>query len=151
MRIKVDTVARASAEAAFAAAIDIASWPRFMSAMESVEVLTPGAVATGTRFRETRRMFGRSASEEMTVAEIDPQRRLLLTAFSHGTAYEAEHAFAPEGGGTRITLTFEARPVALLSRIFAPLGWLSLGVVKRQLAADLADLAREAERRHGGV
>jgi len=151
MKIRVDGVAQASPDAAFGAAIDIASWPRFISAIDGVEILTPGAVATGTRFRETRKMFGKSATEEMTVAEVEPPRRFRLTAFSHGTDYTAEHIFAPEAAGTRITLTFEARPAALLSRIFAPLGWLSLSAVRRQLASDLADLAREAERLHRSV
>jgi len=96
-------------------------------------------------------MFGKSATEEMTVAELEPPRRFLLSTFSHGTAYRAEHRFATEAAGTRINLTFEARPATLLSRIFAPLGWLSLGAVRRQLASDLADLAREAERRHRSV
>ena len=37
--------------------------------------------------------------------------------------------------------------MTLLARLLAPLGLLFQGTVKRQLAADLADLAREAERR----
>ena len=77
--------------------------------IERVEILTPGPVAVGTRFRETRIMFGRRATEEMTVAELDPPRRLVLTAYNHGTAYRAEHLFAPEGDGTGLTLIFAGR------------------------------------------
>ena len=92
-------------------------------------------------------MFGRNATEEMTVAELDPPYRLVLTAFNHGTAYRAEHVLEAEGTGTRLTLIFEGRPVSLAARLFAPLGWMFMGTVKRQLTSDLADLKREAERR----
>ena len=83
----------------------------------------------------------------MTLAQTDPPRRFLLTAFNHGTAYRAEHLFAPEAAVTRTTLVFEGQPATLLARLFAPLGWLFLGSLKRQLELDL-DLKREAERRH---
>ena len=138
---------RGAPDAVFAVALDIANWPQFVSAIETIELLTPGSVAVGTRFRETRVMFGRHATEEMTVVEIEPPRRFLLTAFNHGTAYRAEHRFAPEGAGTRMTLVFEGRPATLLARLFAPLGRLFMGSLQRQLEADLADLKREAERR----
>jgi len=73
---------------------------------------------------------------------------LVLTAFNHGTAYRVEHRFTEEAAGTRMTLVFEARPATPLAWLFAPLGWLFMGGVRRQLKADCADLKREAERRH---
>jgi hypothetical protein len=57
------------------------------------------------------------------------------------------HRFEAHGGGTKLELAFEGRPVTLLARLLTPLGLLFQGTVKRQLEADLADLAREAERR----
>ena len=148
MQIAVECFVETPPEVAFAAAVDISNWPRFISGIQSVALLTPGPVAVGTSFRETRIMFGRQATEEMTFAEIEPPHRFVLTAFNHGTAYRAAHLFAPEGAGTRMTLVFEGRPATLLSRLFAPLGWLFLGTLKRQLESDLADLKAEAERRH---
>lgn len=143
MQIAVKCFVEAPPDAAFSTAIDISNWPRFISGVQSVELLTPGPVAAGTRFRETRSMFGRQASEDMTLAQIEPPRRFLLTAFNHGTAYRAEHLFAPEAAGTRTTLVFEGQTATLLARLFTP-----LGTLKRQLELDLADLKREAQRRH---
>jgi uncharacterized protein YndB with AHSA1/START domain len=148
MQIVVEALANAPPKAVFRAAADIAAWPRFMSAVETVEVLTPGAVTLGTRFRQTRSMFGRRASEEMTVASLEPPRRLVLTAHNHGTAYRLVHEFALAGTGTRVSLTFSGQPATLMARLLAPLGAMMQGAVRRQLTADLADLAREAERRH---
>ena len=148
MQVRVSSVVAAPPEAIFAVAVEVERWPEIMGAIERVDVLTPGPVAVGTRFRETRMMFGRRATEEMTVAELDASRRLVLTAHNHGTAYRAEHLFEPQGDGTRLTLTFVGEPQSLLARLFSPIGYMMLGTVRRQLASDLADLAREAERRH---
>lgn len=93
-------------------------------------------------------MFGRMATEEMTVAGMEVPRKLVLTAFNRGTAYRAEHLVVAQGTGTRVALDFEGRPVTLAARLFMPLGLLFLGSMKRQPATDLADLKREAERRH---
>ena len=148
MQIAVACFVEAPPDAAFSTAIDISNWPRFISGVQSVELLTPGPVAAGTRFRETPSMFGRQAREDMALAQVEPPHRFLFTAFNHGTAYHAEHLFTLEGAGTRTTLIFEGRPATLLARLFAPLGRLFLGTLKRQLESDLADLKLEAERRH---
>jgi carbon monoxide dehydrogenase subunit G len=150
MQIAVEATVNAPPDVVFQTTADIANWPKFISGIQAVELLTPGPVAAGMRFRETRTMFGKAATEEMTVAEFEPPRRFLLTAFNHGTAYRAEHTFAAEGAGTRLRLAFEGRPVALAARLFIPLGWLFASSVRRQLEGDLADLKAEAEaeRRH---
>ena len=134
MQIAVECLVEAPPEVVFAAAADISNWPRFISGVQSVELLTPGPVAVGTRFRETRIMFGRQATEEMTVAEIEPPHRLVLTAFNHGTAYRAEHLFAAEGAGTRIDARLRG-PAGRrsLARLLTPLGLLFLGTLRRQL------------------
>jgi len=78
MQIAVRCFVEAPPDAAFSTAIDISNWPRFISSVQSVELLTPGPVAAGTRFRETRSMFGRQASEDMTLAQIDPPRYVAI-------------------------------------------------------------------------
>jgi hypothetical protein len=148
MRITLATWIDAPVEVAYAAVTDVASWPQFISGIERVEMLTPGPIAAGARFRETRVMFGRRATEEMSVAEAVPLRRLVLTADNHGTAYRIEHSFETEGSRSRLELTFEGRPVTLLARLLLPLGYLFRGSVERQIMGDLADLKSEAERRH---
>ena len=146
MQISVATTVDASPERVFAVATAIPRWPEVIRGIGRVEILTPGAVAMGTRFRETRVMYGREATEEMTVAELDPPKSFVLTAENHGTRYRAEHTFVPDGRGTRLTMTFSGKPVTLLARLFMPLGLLMAGSLKRTLEADLADLKRAAER-----
>ena len=148
MRMSVETLIDAPPHGVFAILADLHAWPSVISAIAGGHA-PRRAVAVGTRFRETREMFGRKATEEMTVAEIEPPRRLILTAFNHGTAYRVEHLLAAEGTGTRVTLAFEGRPVATPRRgCCCRLACSFRGTVRRQLASDLADLGREAERRH---
>lgn len=133
-------------ERVFRIATDVARWPELISAIDRVELLTPGPPGIGTRFRETRTMYGRKAREEMTIAALEPPHRFTLTAENHGTRYRAEHVFAPERSGTRLTLAFEGVPMTLAARLAMPLALLMRRSVQRQLAQDLADLKRAAER-----
>ena len=148
MRIDVETLIDAPMLTAFATAFDVGAWPNFIAGIEKIEVLTPGPLGVGSRFRETRRMFGRQAIEEMTIDEIVTPERFVLTAFSHGTAYRAVHQLAEVDGITRLLLMFEGEPKTLAARAMFPIGRLFLGSVKRQLADDLAAVKAEAERRH---
>jgi hypothetical protein len=129
----------------FAIAADVPRWPEVIRGIESVEMLTPGPMRVGTRFRETRTMHGSTATEEMTVAELAPPSRFVLTAENHGARYRAEHVFAAEAVDTRLTLSFEGKPVTLFAYLMTPLSYLLAGAVRRQLEADLADLKRAAE------
>lgn len=145
MQVSVSTLAKADPATAFAVALDIARWPERIPDISRVEMLTPGNVRVGTRFRETRMMFGREATETMEVAEIEPPRLLVLTAENHGAVYRAEHRFSPEPGGTRIELTFGGRPVTPMAKILSVLGYAMKGVIRKKLEADVAALARAAE------
>lgn len=149
MQIETETIVAAPSSVVFETLADFANWPHFMGGIERVEILTPGTVGVGTRFRETRTMFGRSASEDMEIAEMASPHRIVLTAFNHGTDYRIAHTLAAAAEGTRLSLRFAGTPVTLAARLFAPLGWLFAGSVRKQIEKDLGDLKREAERRHG--
>lgn len=149
MRIAVEQEIGAPANATFAVIPDVNSWPVVISAIEKIEVLTPGPVGVGTRFRETRQMFGRSATEEMTIAEIEPPTRLVLTARNHGVEYTTVHMIAPTDSGCRVTVSFEGKPVEMLARVMAFLMRPLAGHLKRALQQDLDDLKRALERGRG--
>ena len=59
MQIVLETIIAAPATVVFSTLVDVGRWAQFMSGIGSVEILTPGPLALGTRFRETRTMFGR--------------------------------------------------------------------------------------------
>ncbi|MER7519061.1 SRPBCC family protein [Streptomyces sp. NPDC126499] len=133
---------------------DLENMPRVLSGVEKVEVLTEGGFAVGTRWRETRRMMGRTATEEMTVTVCEPPERYVTVADSHGMHYVSEIALAPRGPAISATesvlrMTFTARPAhdrapRLVMRLLARLGGRA---VARALTKDLDEIARAVESR----
>jgi uncharacterized membrane protein len=129
-------------------ATDLAGAPQVVRGIDAVEVLTPGPFGVGTRWRETRTMMGRSATEEMTVTAVEPQRSYTVEAASRGAHYVSTFAFAPSAdGGTDVTTTFGGRPTGAVARVLgavtAPLG---RRAVSKALEQDLHDIATTAER-----
>ena len=132
----------------WAVATDLAGSPQVVRAIDAVEVLTPGPFGVGTRWRETRTMMGRSATEEMTVTAAEPQRSFRVEAASRGAHYVSTFAFTPSAdGGTDVTTTFGGRPTSTAMRVLgaltAPLG---RRAVTKALEQDLHDIAAAAER-----
>ena len=138
----------APAQRVWDVATDLAGAPRVVRAIDAVEVLTPGPFGVGTRWRETRTMMGRSATEEMTVTAVDPQRSYRVEAASRGAHYVSTFAFTPSAdGGTDVTTTFGGRPTSTLARVLgAVTAPLARRAVTKALAQDLDDIAVAAER-----
>jgi carbon monoxide dehydrogenase subunit G len=136
-------------ETVFAAASNFGEAAGTIRGILRVEMLTPGPVGVGTRFRETRKMFGKEASEVMTVSEFEPPHRYVLLAESHGSRYRSELRFDPAGGGTDVTMTFQAEPLTfgakVMSFVFRPM----MKSVSKLCAQDLVDLKQSVESRQG--
>lgn len=143
--VTVETTIRAAPERVFAIATDLPNIAETVSGIESVEVLTEGPVGVGTRWRETRKMYGKTATEEMRVTGFEPPRSFVAEAESHGAHYTTEFRFEPEGLGTRLTLVFGARPLTLAAKVFSVVGVLMAGTVRKALEQDMEDVKRAAE------
>jgi uncharacterized protein YndB with AHSA1/START domain len=144
--VVVERTIAAPPERVFAVASDIHRWAQIVPAIERVEVLTPGPMAAGTRFRETRRMMGREATEEMTVTAFDPPRGYVLGAESHGCRYRTELRFEPAGAGTRMVFDFGAEPLAFGARVMMFLMKPMMKKAAQMCAKDLDAIAAHAER-----
>jgi uncharacterized protein YndB with AHSA1/START domain len=144
--VVVERTIAAPPERVFAVASDIHRWAQIVPAIERVEVLTPGPMAAGTRFRETRRMMGREATEEMTVTAFDPPRGYVLGAESHGCRYRTELRFEPAGAGTRMVFDFGAVPLAFGARVMMFLMKPMMKKAAQMCAKDLDAIAAHAER-----
>ena len=143
--VTVNKTIRAAPERVFAIATDLPNIAETVSGIESVEVLTEGPVGVGTRWRETRKMYGKTATEEMRVTGFEPPRSFVVEAESNGAHYTTEFRFEPEGLGTRLTLVFGARPLTLAAKVFSVVGVLTAGTVRKALERDMEDVKRAAE------
>lgn len=145
MKMTLTTWIDAPTDRVWALFIDLANHAGRITGITKVEMLTPGPVAVGTRFKETRTMFGRDATEEFTVTALEPGRLYTMTANSCGVAYTATHTFAAENGGTRVTLDLSGKATSFFAWLMKPLGWLMQGAMKSAIQKDLDDLKRAVE------
>jgi hypothetical protein len=131
----------------FALATDIEAMPGRIRDIVKVEQLTPGPMAMGTRFRETRIVFRKEATETFEVTQFTPNAGYELTAASCGAEYRTTFAFTPEGDGTRVDVAVRTRAVSFFAKLFTPLAFLMKGMLRKCVAKDLDDLKAAAEGR----
>ena len=143
--ITVEKQINAPIETVFARASDVHNWANQIEAITDIEVHTGGPVGDGTRFTETRVMWGKSASETMTFDGFDPPSGFRLLASSHGTDYVSTHTFEPSGGGTKMTMTFEGTPRTLGAKIMRVVFAFMKKSLCKMIAKDMDDLARACE------
>jgi len=128
----------ASPETVFDTAVNLHAWPEMIEDIISVELLGDGPVAVGTVFRETRKMFGKEATEEMTFESIERPHGYVLTAHSCGNHYVTTSRLEPTATGTRLHVEFNGRPEKLLAWLLLPMGWMLKGMIRKCLQKDLA-------------
>jgi uncharacterized protein YndB with AHSA1/START domain len=148
--IIVERRVEAPPERVFEVFTDLGRAAEVMRGVDRIEVLTPGPVGRGTRWRETRTMFGREAVEEMWIGEFEPPHRYVVDAESHGARYRTEFTFqpAPDGLVTVVRMSFGAEPQTFVARVLGALmaGVMS-GSIRKALGQDMDDLKAACERR----
>ena len=106
--------------------------------LEEIEMLTPGPVALGTRWRSAgRNVTGRSNQDESEITEFESPRRLaFVTRFSLGPArarFTNLYVLTPTGAGTLLSHTKNVLP-----RNFRGLLLLAyLGITRPRLGKEL--------------
>lgn len=128
---------------------DLQGMERVLSGVSKVEILTDGAFDVGTRWRETRRMFGKDATEEMWVTASEPPERYVVEAQSRGTRYVSEWLLRADGpSATTVRMTFSAEaPGGVMGLLAKILGGVGARAVSRAIAKDLDDVASSVEGR----
>jgi len=123
-------------------------WAEAVEAIRKVEVLTPGPVGKGTRFRETRVMFGKEATETMEFTEFEPGKGFTIGCESCGVRYSTRHELREENGATELTMRMECRPLTIMTKVMSPVMGLLMGAAMRKcMAKDLEDLKKAVEAR----
>lgn len=137
----------APVETVWEVATDLAHASSTIGGITSTQVLTQGPFGVGTRWRETRTMLGRDASEEMEITAVEPGRSYTALAESSGMRYTTTWELVPTDDGTEIVMRFSGEPTNRISRLMSPLTGLMASSVEKAMRADMADLARAAESR----
>ena len=151
-RMKIGRTVQAPADVLWEVVTDLGRAPEIVRGIDGTEIVAGGgSFGVGTRWRETRTMFGRSVTEEMEVTACDEGRSYTAGSESGGVTYAFTFSVVPMGSAaSRLLLTFGGQPEGRVARILAAtVGRLAQRSTRKAMEADLADLATEAERRAG--
>ncbi len=118
--------------------------------IKSLEVLTDGEVGAGTRFRETRIVMKKEATEEMEVTSFDPPNGYAVECESCGALFHSEYRLtASPQGGTDLEFSMDTKALSLGAKLMSPLSGLMMGACKKALVKDMEDLRRVIEQEEG--
>ncbi|MDV6265431.1 SRPBCC family protein [Rhodococcus globerulus] len=120
-----------------------------LTGVTRIERLAGEGYAVGTRWRETRKLMGKEASEEMWVVEVEAPIRTVVKAHSNGMDYTSGFTLKPAPGGTLLEMNFAgvSEAQSAVSKVLgAVFGRLGVRITRKMMAADLADFAAKAER-----
>ena len=139
--IIVSTHVSAPLERVFEVYTDIEKAEERIPAITKLEMLSEGPFGNGTRWRETRVIMKKEATEEMWVTGFRPPQSYTVEAQSHGTLYETLFQFEPEGDGTKVSWTFKGTPQTFGAKLAALIfGLFFKGMMKKCMLGDLEAL-----------
>lgn len=114
-----------------------------IEAITSMEILSDGPIGQGTRWRETRKVFGKESTEEMWITDWRPGSGYTIACESCGCAYETDISFTPNAGGTEVVMRMSVKPRTFMAKLMSPLGRLFAGTFRKCMLKDIDDLRKK--------
>jgi carbon monoxide dehydrogenase subunit G len=112
-------------EAVFDFATNLANASVLLPGVTKIEMLPPGEMKPGAKFRETRGVRGKERTVVLEVVEHNRPEVHAVTAAMMGMRATYRFRFSPEGGGTHVNME------AVVQGNF--LWWLFLGMMSRMM------------------
>jgi carbon monoxide dehydrogenase subunit G len=145
MQLVLEESIQAPRQAVWQVLTDLQSAPGRISGIKALEILTTGPVGKGTRFRETRVMFGKEAVEVMEITRFEAPTTYTVEADSCGAHFASTYSLREAAGTTTMRLEIRTQATTLFAKLMSPLGFLMAGSMKKLIAKDNADIKRAAE------
>lgn len=146
MKVSTSIDINAPVEKVFEVFCDLQNADKNISGIKKIEILKGSStMEVGSRWKETRVMFGQEAVEEMEVIQLEKNASYIVEAESHGTYYLTTFNFKENNGVTNVEMIFDGKAKSLFAKLMAPLMFFMKGSVKKALHQDLIDLKSAIE------
>lgn len=115
--------------------------------IENIEILErPASGVVGLKWKETRKMFGKTATETMWITDAVEPAFYRTRAESHGAVYVSSLELVEKPGGTELSMRFKGEPVTTSSKLMLFLmGWMFQGATRKACGKDLSDIKAAVE------
>lgn len=149
MNVEVDVSINAPRDRVWKIISDIEKSVDVISSIEKIEVMeNPDSGLVGFKWRETRTMFGKEATEVMWITDAEENASYQTRAESHGSIYVTKLQITDEGEGCVLAMSFEGTPQTFGAKLmWALTGFMARGSMRKALDKDLADIKTTAEQK----
>jgi carbon monoxide dehydrogenase subunit G len=110
--------------------------PKWQAMVGSIEQVTPGATAVGSKYNVHAEMLGRHLDGVMEITAFEPPAKFGFTNQAGPMQVTVTVTLKPAGTGTKITLNAQGNPGGLFKLAEGPLGH----QIQSQMEANLARL-----------
>ncbi|MDZ7692842.1 MAG: SRPBCC family protein [Balneolaceae bacterium] len=141
-KIIIIKTVHAPVELVFNTIADIRNFSEAVPDIVDVQFLSEIKSGVGTRFRETRLVKGKEATEEMEVTEYVENDCIRIIAESHGTIWDSLFTVAGNSMDTELKLKLEAKANTLLAKMINPM---MKGMIKKAIGKDMNAVKRYCE------
>ena len=146
MKIQVNITIDDTKENIWKVITDIEGSVNNIKGIEKIEILeNDGDKFLGLKWRETRTMFGQTATEVMWITEAVENEYYLTRAESHGAIYKTELRLTKNGKSTNLIMIFTAELVTFKAKLMSIMGFLFIGATRKALNEDLKDIKKAVE------
>src|SRR5881296_421667 len=147
MIVEAQVTINGSKAAIWAAITNIANASEIISGIEHIEVLDkPANGLVGLKWRETRKLFGKSATAEKWITDAAENEFYKTRAESDGFVFLSTISISESSGGITLTSSHDSKPQGIIARLLSiPMGFLFKGVAKKALLQDLNDIKAAVE------
>ena len=148
MRVQARVCIDGTKEEIWQVITDIEGSEKTIGAIEEIEILEkPASGLTGLKWRETRTMFGQTATEVMWITDVKENDYYQTRAESRGAIYISKLQIEEQEGKTYLTMAFDGQAQSLPAKIMSvATGFLFKSATQKALQKDLEDIKVAVEK-----
>jgi carbon monoxide dehydrogenase subunit G len=148
MQLAVDIQISAPRAKVWAAITDIENCTDMISSIIDLDILNlPTDTIVDLKWKETRKMFGKEATETMWITDFVENEYYCTRAESHGSVYITKFSLKEVDGITRLTMSFTAEAQSIFVKMISTIMSLFIeNAIKKELFKDLVNIKKYVEK-----